>query len=228
MPVGQTLDELVIALRAEIGDSTNLAMGAQALPGLQQTLRRVQQMYYEDFQWPHLVVTREEEILPNERYYTFNSDVDFSRIYNVWARDSSASSPNWKVLDYGISPADYNTCNSDVGETQDPICKWHHYEGNQFEVWPIPLSAGAIRFRAIKTLAPLIAGDDRCEIDSTLIVLSAAAELLARAKAQDAPIKLSMATSHYNRLKSNYSKSSTFIMGGGIPTKWKTQIRAPR
>ena len=218
MPAGQTLDQLVLALRAEIGDSTNLSMGVQAMPGLQQTLRRVQETYYADFNWPHLRVFREQEMQAGERYYTFPADVDFERIYGVWARDSDATNPHWRPINYGITPEDYNLFNSDAGVTDYYIRKWNHYEGNQFEVWPTPSAAGAIRFRAMKTLSPLVAGTDKCDLDGTLLVLMAAAEMLARAKTQDAPIKLQMATSHYNRLKGRFQKSETFVMGGGSPT----------
>jgi hypothetical protein len=204
-------------------------MGAQALPGLQQTLRRVQETYYADFNWPNLRVMREETILANQRYYTFNADIDFERIFGAWARDTDETNPNWRPIDYGITPADYNATNSDSGDTETDILKWCHYEGNQFEVWPIPSSDGAIRFRAMKTLAPLIAGSDTCDIDGTLLVLTAAAELLARAKAQDAPLKLQMATSHYNRLKGRYQKDAVFVMGGDTTTtRSHTQVRAPR
>ena len=229
MPAGQTLDQLVTALRAEIGDSTNVSMGAQALPGLQQTLRRVQETYYADFNWPHLRVFREETVLAGQRYYTFNADVDFERIFGAWAREADSTNPQWRPIGYGITPEHYNTTNSDAGATEDYIRLWSHYEGNQFEVWPMPASAGAIRFRAMKTLSPLVAGTDTCDIDGTLLVLTAAAELLARAKAQDAPLKLQMATSHYNRLRGRFQKGETFIMGGNTPTtNGHTQIRATR
>ena len=228
MAAGQTLDQLVTALRAEIGDSTNLSMGSQALPGLQQTLRRVQESYYADFNWPNLRVFREEEMLAGERYYTFNADVDFERIFGAWARDSDATYPNWRPIGYGITPADYNVSNSDAGITDNFIRKWNHHEGNQFEVWPVPASAGAIRFRAMKTLSPLLAGTDKCDIDGTLLVLTAAAELLARAKTQDAPIKLQMATSHYNRLKGRFQKEAVFVMGGAPQAIPGTFIRVPR
>jgi len=229
MPAGQTLDQLVIALRAEIGDSTNASMGAQSLPGLQQTLRRVQETYYADFNWPHLRVFREEAMLAGERYYTFNNDLDFERIFGAWSRDADAATPNWRIIGYGITPADYNTTNSDTGAAESRIYKWCHYEGNQFEVWPTPTHDGAIRFRAMKTLAPLVAGTDTCDIDGTLLVLTAAAELLARSKAQDAPLKLQMATSHYNRLKGRFQKEAMFVMGETIPiTRGRTYIRVPR
>ena len=228
MAAGQTLDQLVTALRAEIGDSTNLSMGSQALPGLQQTLRRVQESYYADFNWPHLRVFREEAMLAGERYYTFNADVDFERIFGAWARDSDAAHPNWRPIGYGITPADYNVSNSDAGIMDNFIRKWNHYEGNQFEVWPVPETSGAVRFRAMKALSPLVAGTDKCDLDGTLLVLTAAAELLARSKTQDAPIKLQMATSHYNRLKGRFQKESVFVMGGGTPrVPTGTHIRVP-
>ena len=232
MPTGKTLGELVIALRAEIGDSTNLSMGQESLVGLQQMLRRVQEQYYEDFDWPNHIIYRDEVAQVGERYYTFNADVDFQRIFGAWVRrGDEVSSPLWIPLEYGITPVDYNFSNSDISQTQPLPLRWNHYEDNQFEIWPVPSNEAVIRFRCMRQLPPLVAMTDTCVLDSNLLVLTAAAEILARSKAQDAQIKLTMATSHYNRLKGRLQKQRMFTLGASDhphirPKNWT--IRVPR
>lgn len=224
MPSGITLDELVVSLRAEIGDSTNPSMGLDSLPGLRQTLRRVQETYHEDFDWPQLVINRDEVIPAGERFFTFNADVDFLRIFSAHVRDGG----KWVPLAPGITADNYNQSDPDNGDTGTPA-RWDHYEENQFEIWPTPAAATIVRFRSIRTLAPLVAGADRCTLDSNLIVLTAAAELLARAKAEDASLKLAMATAHYNRLKGRAMKTRTFTMIPGRDTCHQpSRITVPR
>ena len=208
MPI-LTLDELVTAVRAEIGDSTDLAMGVDALPGIRQMLKRIQETYYEDFDWPHLKIYREEAVNAGQNIYTFNSDIDSRRIYGTWVVDNGS----WSSLKFGITPELYNSSDPENGETGTvPLC-WDYAENNQFEIWPVPSDSTRVRFRVMKQLAPLVAGSDKCELDSNLLILTAAAELLARAKSSDAQLKLSIATSHYNRLKGRHSQNRMFING---------------
>jgi hypothetical protein len=225
MPI-LTLDELVTAVRAEIGDSTDMAMGVDALPGIRQMLKRIQETYFEDFDWPHLKIFREEEILAGQNIYTFNSDIDSRRIYGAWVRDNDT----WTDLKYGITPDLYNSSDPEEGETETVPLRWDFTENNQFEIWPVPSDATRIRFRVMKQLAPLVASTDACELDSNLLILTAAAELLARAKSADAQLKLSIATSHYNRLKGRFIKTRMFVNGQSDneerPKNWT--IRVPQ
>lgn len=225
MPI-LTLDELVTAVRAEIGDSTDLAMGVDALPGIRQMLKRIQETYYEDFDWPHLKMFREEEILSGQNTYTFNADVDSRRIFGAWVRDNDT----WRPLDFGITPDLYNSSDPEEGETETTPIRWDFAENNQFEIWPVPSDPARIRFRAMKQLAPLVAGSDKCELDSNLLILTAAAELLARAKSSDAQLKLSIATSHYNRLKGRHSQNRMFVNGQSDfqPRSKNWTVRVPR
>lgn len=212
MARGTQLSALVDQLRAEIGASTNVAMGVNTLPNLKQILRRTQERLWSDFDWPFAFIERDEPLLANQRYYAFDNDIDFDRINEAWVRYSET----WRPLCYGITQEHYNRSDP-ATYREDPCTNWRHYEGNQFEVWPVPASAQTtLRFKAIKKLPPLIDDTDRAELDDALIVLFAAAELLSRAKAEDAQAKMQMAMSHYAKLKGNTSKNRVFVLGGDI------------
>ena len=64
-----------------------------------------------------------------------------------------------------------------------------------------------------------------CLLDPTLLILTAAAEFGARLKLEDAKLKLSMATSHYNRLKGRWQKNRVFSI---VPSPVSTQRCTPR
>jgi hypothetical protein len=220
MARGTQLSALVDQLRAEIGASTNVAMGVNTLPNLKQILRRTQERLWADFDWPFAFIERDEPLLANERYYAFDNDVDFDRINEAWVKYSDT----WRPLCYGITQEHYNRSHPET-DREDPCTNWRHYEGNQFEVWPVPASnETTLRFKAVKKLDPLIDDSDRAELDDTLIVLFAASELLSRAKADDAPSKLQAAQAHYGKLKGNSSKTRMFVLGGNLePTRHSMQ-----
>jgi hypothetical protein len=202
MPNTKTLDQLVSMLRGEIGESTNQAMGVNRVEPLYQLLRRTQRFYYLDYDWPEFIIERDEEILSGQRYYTFNSDVDYNRIFDAWILHSG----DWMKIGHGIGPEHYNIFNSENDEQSDRIEVWDHYEGNQFEVWPISSVDTTLRWRCVKQLPEMNAGTDSCTLDADLIVLFAAAELLARDGKKDAPIKLQAAQQKYAQLKGRSQK----------------------
>lgn len=212
MARGTSLSALRDMLRAEIGASSNVAMGVNTQDQYDHLLRRTQARLWADHDWSFGFVERDESLLKDERYYAFDSDVDYDRI----SKASVKFGDIWYPMEYGITPDNYNSFDSDAGDTSAPAMRWQHYEGNQFEVWPIPSENGQkLRFRAIKKLPVLLSPSDVAILDDNLIVLFAAAELLGRSKATDAGAKLSQATSHYNKLKGNSNKSDRFIFGGG-------------
>lgn len=212
-------------LRSEIGASTNVSMGVNTLPHLKHILRRTQEKLWQDFDWQFAWIERDEQLEGGQRYYAFDDDIDFERIRHAHVLYANT----WREIRYGITPGDYNQSNPDLGMRQDPPMKWRHWEGNQFEVWPVPASANCkIRFRAIKKLDPLISDSDRAELDDNLIVLFAAAELLAKNKSEDAGAKLQAAQTHYQKLKGNGQKTDVFTMGGGLPTEREWSLRGAR
>jgi hypothetical protein len=211
MARGTQLSSLVDALRAEIGASTNVAMGVNMLPSLKQLLNRVQQQLWESFDWPFAFIERDEPLLNGQRYYTFDNDIDFGRIVSAHVKYSSS----WRPVDYGIGPDQYNSSDPTDGEKEDPITRWRHYEGNQFEVWPMPASDECVlRFKAIRKCPQMVNDSDVALLDDNLIVMYAAAELLARAKSEDAPAKLEVAKQLHQKLKGQGIKNDVFVMGG--------------
>lgn len=216
MPRNVTLAKLIEETRAEIGASTNVGQGIGSVPSLEQTIRRNQERLYQEYSWPHLIIDRDESLVMHGRYYTFSSDLNFERLLGAWVKYSDT----WRPLEYGFDPMVYNTQDTENGEYDDPVRRWRHYEGNQYEVWPVPTANNLqkIRFRGLKKLSPLLSGTDTCDLDSTLIVLFSAAEILTRLKAADAENKLSVANQHYRTIRANFDKTQPFIMGGGVAT----------
>lgn len=221
MARGTTLLELRAMLRGEIGASPSVAMGTNTINQMDQTLRRVQERLWADHDWDFAYIERDEELKNNQKYYTFDTEVDYDRIVCTHVSFSEI----WHPVDYGIGPNEYNQFDSNRGQRTEPVLRWRHYEGNQFEVWPVPTSNNQkLRFKAVKKLPPLISESDKATLDDNLIVLFAAAEFLARAKAEDAQAKLAQANSHYNRLKGMGLKRDRFIYGGGIDKNDRLRI----
>jgi hypothetical protein len=200
-------------LRAEVGVSSNAAMGVNTVDQYNLLLSRVQKRLWSDHEWPWAVINRDEPLLENERFYSFPDDLDFDRVTNAWVKYNNI----WHPLEYGIGPAQYNTFDSDRAIGTTPTVRWQHYENDQFEVWPTPTANGqSIRLRGVKKLPQLISDTDTAELDDVLIVLFAASEILSRNGATDAPMKMAQATSHYNKLKGLALKNDRFVYGGGL------------
>lgn len=216
MARGTQLSALVDALRAEIGASTNVSMGINSLPALHHILNRTQSWLWEKFDWPFAYIERDEQMVNGSRYYGFDPEIDFGRITEAHVRYSDS----WRPLVYGIGVDQYNSSDPSDGEKEDPPTNWRHYENNQFEVWPMPSSNECVvRFKAIKKLPKMVNDSDVALLDDNLIVLFAAAELLARAKSQDAQGKMSAANELFTKLKGSGIKNDVFTLGGGMPTE---------
>lgn len=214
MARGTTLGQLVTMLRKEIGDATSAALGQNNLPHLQHILSRTQEWLWNDFNWPHLRVYREESLQAGSRYYSFPTDLDFNRVENVHIRWDD----QWTPVAYGIEPEHYNAVDPEDDEREDPVRRWQAYEDDQYEVWPLPATnALRLRFEGIRLLNPLIADADRADLDDHLIVLFAAVEILGRRDGKDAKAKENLATRLYNRLKGQQTsqKRGMIVMGGG-------------
>ncbi len=206
------LNELREMLRAEIGASSSVAMGVNTLNQYDHVLRRTQDRLWAEHNWEFGSIERDEPLIAGERYYAFDSDIDFDRIVSAHVKWNGV----WHPLEYGIDQNNYNAQDSDEDERQDPVLRWNHFEDNQFEVWPIPATNSTLRFRAYRKLPALISPSDTAVLDDNLIVLYAAAELLGRSGAKDAPAKLAQAQALFNKFKGHTLKKDRFIFGGGI------------
>lgn len=226
---GLTLNRMLDDLRAEIGHSTNVAHGLNARDSLVRTLVRTQERLWEEWDWPHLKVYREIQLLAGVRYYSVPADMTFERIF---PEDTVIRyGDQWYQMDYGIDPVfQFREYDSDRGDRGWPCRRWDVAEDTDetsglvdaygmIEVWPIPSTNGRMKIRGVRSLNTPVDGSDRFELDGNLVVLFAAAELLARQKAVDAEAKGAQAAALFQRIKSQGSKGRRFTMGGGVPNQ---------
>lgn len=217
MPRGVQLGSLLDQLKAEAGHSQNVAHGVSHNDALRHVLRRTQEELYTQHDWPFLRARKTVDLLPGDRYYAYPAQMTFDTINQI----SAAWTDAWVPLEYGIEPEHLNAWNSDLGERSSPVRRWQHRaensEGTTFEVWPIPDSASKLMVTGKLALATFVDDTDRCTLDSTLIVLYAAAETLAGQKSEKAGIILQKAQAHFRMLKAaaGSKKQDPFVMGGG-------------
>src|SRR4029077_18290421 len=110
--------------------------------------------------------------------------------------------------------------NGNSSQTGDPIQLWD-VEEDQCRFWPTPSTSNySIRMIGQKPLAPLLADSDVSTLDATCIALFVAAELLARAKAEDAPMKMQKAQKYTLALLGNAisAKRKVSTLGTGAPS----------
>ena len=213
MPRGTQLGVLVDMLRLETRNSPSPAAGVQQRPQIVELIQRTQQWLYDEYSWPFAFISRDKALSAGSRVYSFPADLDFDRITETWTRWGG----DWYSVDYGVDPLMFNAHDSDAGERNDPVRAWQHFEDDGYEVWPIPASAGTLRFRGIKRLRPLIQDADTAVLDDYLIVLYAAAEYLSVNEAEDASVKLDAANQRFRTLKAQRAvkRSEPLILGSG-------------
>jgi hypothetical protein len=192
---GVTLAELVRRLRVQLSHSANVAHGLATQENLEEHLRMAQDWLWDNHDWEHLDVSRDIVMANGTRYYSVPSDMVAERVNNISFKDGS----DWVPVCYGIEPEDFNVYDSDAGIKSWPVMKWRFAErlnpssAERIEVWPIPsqngnttTKVGCLRLRGIRTMVPMVTSSDKCELDSNLIVLTAAIRLVARQNQQDA------------------------------------------
>jgi hypothetical protein len=215
----QTLQEMVVNLRAEAGHSLSVAQGVNTEATLKYLLKRTQEELWTAFVWPELMLRDDRQMANNVYLYDYSTSLQFGAIREAWA--ASPSSAQWSAVGYGISEDKLKAGSTLNSASSDPVQLWEA-SGTQFRVWPTPVSAAWLRFKGNRELNPLVANADSSTIDATAIILFAASELLARAKAEDAPNKLQKAQRHLNKLLGNQvsakNKISTYgtLSPGGI------------
>lgn len=207
---GTTLNSLIQMLRRELKIAESPALGANTREAHAHALRSAQDRLYSGYDWPFKKCRRDLVLSAGQRYYAPPADLNLEDIRKV----SLMYGGQWAELDRGISNYDYNQTNSDAGERLDPALRWEIQNdpdgGDMIEFWPIPASATTARFEGTKKLSPLIADDDRADLDDNLIVLTAAEDY-----AKDLNKAQAKTAKHYLSLRRNLSNGATFISGGG-------------
>jgi hypothetical protein len=225
---GVLLRDCVRYLRAEIRQSTATNVGMNTEDTHKIVLERVQQRLWAEWEWPHMIVTRDIPLSAGQRYYNVPADLPFERIKKAAVRDAD----RWCDLTPGIEESHYECWDSDLGERHWPPTRWDVTEDPQdtagnidaygmIEVWPIPdrnlnqatLDA-TLRLTGVRSLRPFNADTHRCDLDHSLLVLYAASELLASLNQKDAQAKLQQATQLLMSVRGSGQKVTNWNMGG--------------
>jgi hypothetical protein len=212
----QQLQVMVKNLRAECGHSLSVAQGTNQVDTLKYLLGRTQEELWTAFVWPDLVIRSDVSLLAGQFLYPFALNMPFDQIREAWT--AGPASTDWGTLDYGIGEDKVQPGGGNSWRA-DPVRVWD-VEADQFRVWPTPDGAGNyVRFKGNKPLAAFVADADLSTLDATLIVLFTAADLLARAKAEDASTKAEKAQRHLAKLLGNKisAKHKVSTLGGGAP-----------
>jgi hypothetical protein len=230
MARNQTLLTLLQDLRSELRLSGNPAHNSSVRDSHVRLLQRVQESLWEELDWPFLRVERFMAVQAGQRFYDPPADMSLDRVEDIYFKDGDI----WHRVQNGIFEMNYNAWDSRLDERSWPVERWRVYEDLQVELWPIPAENGDpatqhgfLKFEGIRKLRPLVADDDRADLDDQLIVLYAAAELLAARGAEDAPIKLAAAERRKRSLTASFTKIKTFSLGGGDET-YRHQPFIPR
>lgn len=220
MARGATLLELLDDLRAECRLSLNPAHNAQTRETHVKQLQRMQRWLWKDYAWPHLRVERTIKAQAGQRFYTPPADVGIERISHMEVRYGD----RWVPLAPGIGLRELEAYDSDSDERATPTERWRIFEGDRIEVWPIPAddtdattNEGLFKVVGIRDLKPLRDDADRCDLDSDLIVLFAAAEILGAAGAKDAGLKLEQARGRLQNLRADLTPRRQISLVGREP-----------
>lgn len=229
MSRGTQFGQLVTMFREQAGHATSRSLGQNQIPGIEASLRRIYRRLHADFNWPHLMIWREKTLSAGQQYYAYPADLDYDRLTTVKIKEAGGS--DWYPLYHGIDTVLYNQVDSPAGEREDFPRAWQEFEGNQFEVWPIPESNGhTVRFYGKAAPKALTNQSDTVDLDDDLIVMYAVGEQLAREKSADAELFLKQARQHYMRLRANSQNGGPVDMRVSHdrrPTRAGITVRAP-
>jgi len=203
--VGDTLATLVEEVQYELNQVVSPAAGQNFREHIKNRIRREYRRLYNDFNWPELRSWSDKSTSAGQRYYNYPTGVELKTVQDVYVLWGD----RYHRIERGIEPHHYNAYNSDQGARLDPTLRWAPYGPTQVEIWPIPASASSLRFVAKRAFAQMVDEDDRCGLDTDLVVLFSAAaltkndgekvELLARAQA------------HYSALKQRLTRGNVKI-----------------
>ena len=197
----QQLSVMVKNLRSEAGHALSVAQGTNQYETLKYLLARTQEELWTAFVWPDLIVRANVAMAAGQYLYPFPVSpvaMTYDMVRETWV--AAAGSTSWSELPYGI---DEDLIKPDGTSTSraDPVQFWDVSGPDTFRVWPTPDTVGVnVRFKGQQQLAAFTADSDSCTVDATAIILFCAADLLARAKAEDATVKMQKAQRHLTKL----------------------------
>ncbi len=338
MARGVALSAMVTALRLETGRSIVALSNDDEDDTLKQSLRRVQEFYYDDYDWPHLNVIRKITLVVNQRFYAFPTTMNFESAVTLWVKENGEYIP----LPRGIGMLEYNAYDSLLGnaasttfsvtagtassgvnmitsltingvevintnvdwitsnaaaaaaiateinattttpnyyassdgavvtvsalvtagttpnsfvlaetvagdmtistpaamaggvaaEQSSPVTRWEVREDDEtdseaIEVWPVSDAADTLYLTGKRNLGALLLDADTCDLDDQLIILTVAAEMLARSDKKDGQAKAAAAKLRYYQMKKRSKAGSPpfLLRGSSDDTRKPTSIR---
>jgi len=199
-----TLENIRNMVRSEARLSGSYSRGPDQTEYIDQLINRNYETLWDEVDWPFARIHKEDagkQLQAGERYYDFPTTLDLSRTFTLYRKFGNV----WGELVQGILPTDYTSLDSDSDNRSDPVLKWDVYDGNQFEVWPMPASNSyEVRFDGVRKLQPLVGDSSRCELDDRLVALYSAAEIMAGEGKKDAQLKLTLAERRLRFLKARF------------------------
>lgn len=221
------LSELVDQLRAEARLSTSSSKGLEADEYLMQVLRRTYETLWDDYEWEHARITRDDGIIAlvdGTHLYDLPTGTYYEGIDQVWGQDSGGQ---WRPLTYGIGLEQMNVHDTDAGEKADPVERWAPFDAGtktQIEVWPLPGSAATnISVTGKKAPTDLKDGDAIVNLDDIVVVLFAAAEVMAETKPKEAQMKADAARARLLKMRVKSASKKRWAIGLGAVTDQHTR-----
>lgn len=237
MALRTTFGTVIEMTRAEARLSTNTSRGIDHLEYVKQLIKRHYKTLAEDFDWQHLELKKESGVSrkilqAGSNTYSFPAAVNPLKITRAWVKWGSV----WLPVEYGIKHHHYSALDPDQDQRTDPITNWTFYDGDGFEVWPMPASNGAaddnneVAFEGQKKVTELTDNDSRLDMDDILVSLMAAAEILAANEQKAAAaVKGEAAMARMGRLRANLGSKTRYVMGHGAVSDINAgRPRAPR
>lgn len=223
MARGTSLANLRYMLNAEIGDNAN--PNQLRVQEYNKLLSNKQKWLASEYDWPFLQHQWDATCPATTRYNSLPTtdirgavvEIDFERPvlpFRFWTE-------TYDSVEWGIGPNEYNYLNPDLGQYNDPIQRIQMVSDagetlfpNQFEVWPVPVTAQTVRFIGQRALQEMVADEDTADLDDMLLVYFVAAEMLMRNKQPDAAEKMELAKARLARLLRVYpSRDQVVILG---------------
>ena len=194
MPLGVALADLRYELRAEIYSSLLPAHGLSSVDMQNTLLERTQRELWNQYAWPHLEYRIDFDWPANAAYVSFDPTMPFENVVGLWRNYDPNSLQPWLPLKYGFEDWINETLHSYPPKRWRNVVSVDSGTGltqfaGQAQIWPIPNQLSHMRWKGQAPINPLKIDTDRCMIDSTAIVLTAAAELLGAQKSETASSK---------------------------------------
>ena len=222
MPLGVALSDLRYELRAEIYSSLLPAHGLSSVDMQNVILERTQRELWNQYAWPHLQYRIDFDVPALTQYLNYDPTMPFENVLGLWRNYDPNNMQPWLPLRYGFEDSINEMLQS------FPPTRWRHVTSvdltsgltniaGEAQIWPIPSQATHMRWQGQAPLNPLKVDTDMALIDSTAIVLTAAAELLGAQKSETAALKGQKAQAYIRRLigRQGANKRDVYALGQG-------------